>query len=228
MTILIGCMALLGTLVVYDLARRLYNRVGSPFLLPLAVSMVVIIFILLIGNISYETYMIGGEWINLLLGPAVVALAYPLYQQRETLRKLTIPIVVGTLFGAVIGVSTGILLAKWAHIDEAILYAVIPKSVTTPVSMAITESLGGATPLAAVFVMIAGIGGVLLSPLIFKYTGINHYVGRGVATGCGSHAIGTATIMKTNELEGSISTIAMVISAVVVSIITPGLIMLLL
>lgn len=225
---LTGLLAIVGTLVIYLFARQLHLRVGRTFTLPIIVSTCIILIILLSFHISYETYMIGGQWINELLGPAVVALAYPLYQQRDTLKKVTVPILCGTLIGSVVGISTGILLAKWAGFDELIIYSLTPKSVTTPVAMAVTESIGGITSLAAVFVMIAGIGGVIISTFIFKIFKIDHELGRGVGIGSASHAIGTAKALENSLLEGSISTIAMVISAVLVSILTPGLTLLLL
>lgn len=223
-SLLIGFAAVIGTVTIYYAATRFNKKVPNPFTTPVIITSVIIIVILLIFQIPYDTYMLGGDWINHLLGPAVVALAYPMYQQRDVLKKLLFPILCGTLFGATVGVSTGILLTKWAGFDQLIIRSLAPKSVTTPVAMAIADTIGGATPLAAVFVMIAGIGGVLLSSMVMKLFRMNHSVGRGVGMGCASHAIGTATIMENNHLEGSISTIAMVVSAVVVSIITPGLI----
>lgn len=225
---LIGILAIVSTLVIYAFARQLHLRVARTFTLPIITSTLVILILLLTFNIPYETYMLGGKWINELLGPAVVALAYPLYQQRDILKQVTVPILCGALAGAFIGISTGILLAKWAGFDALIIYSLTPKSVTTPVAMAVTESLGGITPLAAVFVMIAGIGGVLMSSVIFKLCRIDHYLGRGVGIGSASHALGTAKALESSLLEGSISTIAMVVSAVLVSILTPGLILLLL
>ncbi|MGY0693897.1 LrgB family protein [Virgibacillus sp. FSP13] len=224
---LIGLAAIIGTFLIYLFAVRVHNRYDYTFTAPVIIATFIIIVGLIILDIPYETYMIGGEWINKLLGPAVVALAYPLYQQRGILKQLIIPVFGGTLFGAIVGVSTGILLTKWAGFDQLIIYSLSPKSVTTPVAMAIADSTGGITPLAAVFVMIAGIGGVMISSVVLKYCRVNHYLGRGVGMGCASHAIGTAAAMEHNQLEGSISTIAMVVSAVVVSIITPGLILLL-
>ncbi|MYL58772.1 LrgB family protein [Virgibacillus halodenitrificans] len=220
----IGVVAIVITIVVYFLAVKLHRKLDYPFTVPVLTSTVLIIILLLSFRIPYETYMVGGGWIEKLLGPAVVALAYPLYQQRETLKKLTAPILIGTSCGAIVGVSSGLLLAKWAGFEETIIYSLTPKSVTTPVAMAVTESLGGTTPLAAVFVMIAGIGGVLMSSAVFQLFRIKHPIGKGVGMGGASHAIGTASAMESSQLEGSVSTIAMIVSAVVVSLITPLLV----
>jgi predicted murein hydrolase (TIGR00659 family) len=219
-----GFIVVITTYLIYLIAKRIHQKIGVSFTAPVIISTIIIIPILMSFGISYETYMIGGDWINELLGPAVVALAYPLYQQKDILKKFITPILAGTIIGAIVGISTGILLAKFAGFEEEIIYSLTPKSVTTPVSMAIADMIGGVTTLAAVFVMIAGIGGVLFSTTIFKVFRIHHYAGKSVGIGSASHAIGTSKALESGLLEGSISTIAMVVSAVVVSVITPGLV----
>jgi putative effector of murein hydrolase len=106
-------------------------------------STMFIILFLLMFNLPYEMYMAGGDWISKLLGPAVVALAYPLYLHRRTLMKMAGPIMIGTASGSFTGVVTGFFLAKQAGFEDAILYAMTTKSVTIPVAMAVTETLGG-------------------------------------------------------------------------------------
>lgn len=225
--IVIGIVSLIGTLLIYQLSMKIHQKWDNPFTLPILLSTVLIIIILTIFQIPYKTYMLGGEWINQLLGPAVVALAYPLYKERQLLKKLITPIVCGTSVGAVTGISTGILLTKWSGFDKEIIYTISSKSVTTPVSMEITESIGGIVPLAAVFVMIAGIGGSMLSSSVFNLLKMDHYMGRGIALGSASHAIGTARALEYGDIEGSISSIAMILSAMIVSVITPWLVMVL-
>ena len=224
MNVAISIVSLFGTLLIYHFSVKTHKKWDNPFTLPILLSTVIIIVFLTLFEIPYETYMLGGEWINQLLGPAVVALAYPLYKERLLLKKLIVPIVCGTTLGAVTGISTGILLTKWAGFDKEIISTISSKSVTTPVSMAITESIGGIVPLAAVFVMIAGIGGSMLSSAIFKFFKLDHYMGKGIALGSASHAIGTARALEYGDIEGSISSIAMILSAMIVSVITPWLI----
>jgi predicted murein hydrolase (TIGR00659 family) len=224
MNLITGLLAVMLTVAVYYTARGIHRKFTSPLTIPIFLSTFFIIIILVILHVPYETYMTGGDWISQLLGPAVVALAYPLYLQRRTLIKMAAPLLIGITVGAVVGVASGLLLAKWAGFEEVILYSITTKSVTIPVAMAVTETLGGITSLAAVFVMIAGIGGVLMHKYVFQLFRLHSHIGRGIGLGSGSHAIGTAEAMEQSQLEGSISTIAMVISAVVVSLITPGLI----
>src|SRR5699024_12529841 len=110
--LLSGCVVIIATCGIYWLSQKLHQKLGFTVTAPVFIASLIIIFILLILNIPYETYMIGGKWINELLGPAVVAIAYPLYQQRDMLRKLVAPILAGTFVGGVVGVSTGLVLAK--------------------------------------------------------------------------------------------------------------------
>jgi len=224
MNVIIGISTVVLTILMYQIALRIHKKWPHPFTLPVLLSMIFIIAVLLIFGASYDQYMIGGGWINELLGPAVVALAYPLYIQRKTLVKLAAPLLIGTTAGAFTGVISGLLLTYWAGFSEEILYAISSKSVTTPVAVVITEVLGGITSLSAIMVVIAGISGVIVHKYIFKLFGIHSELGRGLGMGSAAHAIGTAEMMKENQLAGSISTVAMVNSALVVSIITPWLV----
>lgn len=224
MNVILGISTVVLTVLMYQLALRIHKKWPHPFTLPVLLSMIFIIAVLLIFGASYDQYMVGGGWINELLGPAVVALAYPLYIQRKTLVKLAAPLLLGTTAGAFVGVISGLILTYWAGFSEEILYAISAKSVTTPVAVVITEALGGITSLAAIMVVLAGIGGVIVHKYIFKLFGIRSELGRGLGMGSAAHAIGTAEVMKESQLAGSISTVAMVNSALVVSIITPWLV----
>src|SRR5699024_12322856 len=154
----------------------------------------------------YETYYVGAQWIDQLLGPAVVALAYPLYKQWNTLKKYMIPIGVGVVVGGVIGVSSGVLLAKWAGFKDTVIFSVTPKSVTTPIAMDIAREIGGAPSLAAVFVMIAGISGGVMGHTVLKWWRIDHLLGKGVGRGWASQARGESVAIADGELGGAIET----------------------
>jgi len=224
MKYLLGILFVLLTIVAFQIAKWVYKRVYTPLLLPLTVATILIILFLVIFNIDFETYMLGGGWISELLGPAVVALAYPLYQQRDRLKELLFPLVIGSFIGAVVGIISGLLLTKWFGFNDELIYSIAPKSVTTPVAVEITEDLGGIISLAAVFVMVAGVGGVMMSKYIYQLFGLNTHIGRGVGMGAASHGIGTSKALESGELEGSLSSIAMILSAVFVSFLMPFLI----
>ncbi|MFB4163082.1 LrgB family protein [Alteribacillus sp. JSM 102045] len=216
-----------GTVGVYIGARKFYQRFSHPITLPIVTGTIVIIAVLLGTGISYETYMLGGQWIEHLLGPAVVALAYPLYKQREMLKTYFLPLIISVTIGAFTGVLSGYYLSRLAGVEQEFIASVLPKSVTTPVAMEVAASIGGPPPLAAVFVMVAGIGGVVVAPYLFKWFRINHVLAKGIGIGNASHAIGTAKALENSEKEGAASSVAMTLSAIIVSIIIPVLALLL-
>lgn len=202
------------TVGMYLLMNRLYLKYSFAFLLPLLTTTITIIVLLSVFQLSYETYMIGGEWINQLLGPAVVALALPLYKQRKTLVSQLVPIVGGVLIGLMVGMISGVLLAEVLGVSQDLILSVIPKSITTPVAIQVASSIGGIPSLTIVFVLLAGLTGAVLGPVIFKWFRITSPIGRGIAFGSASHAIGTSKAKEFDELTVSISSVSMTLSAI--------------
>lgn len=111
-------------------------------MIPLVTTTVVSAVILLIFNIPYSTYMVGGEWLQKMLGPAVVALAYPLYNQRATIIKYKYSILSGLFIGMVTGLVTIFVLLKWIGVKSSWMLTALPKSLTTPVGMQVSETIG--------------------------------------------------------------------------------------
>ncbi|MEI3597388.1 MULTISPECIES: LrgB family protein [unclassified Oceanobacillus] len=219
--IVIGIIAITATIIIYSFILPIHKKVQSPLTLPIVAVSAIMILALLLLDIPYETYMIGGQWIEFLMGPAVVALALPLYRHYDMLRKYMKPIFAGVTIGAFVGVTTGLFMAKALGFERELILALLPKSVTTPVAISIGETLEGPLSLTAVFVVIAGVSGAIISPVIFKLFKLERPIGRGIGMGSASHAIGTATSMDRDALEGSISSIAMILSAIIVSILAP-------
>lgn len=220
----IGALALIVTVAIYIFSRKLHQWLPMPFTLPIIVCSFVIVLALVSFNIPYERYMKGGEWIDQMLGIAVVALAYPVYEQRAILKRMLLPIVSGTVAGGFVGIASGVLLAKSIGVDESVIYSLASKSVTTPVSILVADSLGGIMPLAAVFVIIAGVTGAVIHRYLFRWIHMDDAISRGVALGSASHAIGTASALENSRMEGSVSTIAMVMSAVIVTLMAPAIV----
>ncbi|MBS4197794.1 LrgB family protein [Lederbergia citri] len=221
---LIGLLAITFTILVFLAARKLNQKYPHPLTLPVLTSTIILVIGLLIFNIPYDTYFIGGKWIEAFLGPAVVALAYPLYQNRKILIQYSLPILFGTLCGSILGVTSGLLLGKWMGLDDLLIRSILPKSVTSPIAMDIAATIGGSPTLAAVLVMVAGIGGAVMGHSLFRWVRIDHHLARGLGMGSASHAIGTARSMENDLREGAASTVAMVLSAIFTSVITPILV----
>ncbi|WP_424453541.1 LrgB family protein [Priestia megaterium] len=200
---------------------KVYVRFSYPILIPVLTTTIFVILLLLAFHVSYDEYMIGGKWINSLLGPAVVALAYPLYKQREMLVKYSVPIIGGVFVGLFAGMISGLVFAEIFGIDRSLILSIIPKSITTPVAIQIATGLGGVPSMTVVFVMIAGFSGVILGPLLLKWIRIKSSLGKGIALGSASHALGTSKAFEYGELTVSMSSVSMTLSAVLGSVFGP-------
>ncbi|KRD91545.1 hypothetical protein ASE51_13470 [Bacillus sp. Root147] len=217
----IALFIIIATVALYLVMAKVYVRFSYPILIPVLTTTVFVILLLLAFHISYDEYMIGGKWINSLLGPAVVALAYPLYKQREMLVKYSIPIIGGVFVGLFAGMISGLVFAQVFGIDRSLILSIVPKSITTPVAIQIATGLGGVPSMTVVFVMIAGFSGVILGPLLLKWIRIKSSLGKGIALGSASHALGTSKAFEYGELTVSMSSVSMTLSAVLGSVFGP-------
>lgn len=209
------------TVIIYLLTNSLYLKYRKTLLNPVLASTAILASILVVGNIPYDTYMSGGSWIGTLLGPAVVALAIPLYKQRELLFTNLLPIVSGIATGVVVGMTSGILFTQLFRFSEELILTVLPKSLTTPVAMQVASNLGGIPSLAAVFVMVAGFTGYIIGPLLLKWLHIDSPIGRGIGLGTSAHGMGTAKAFEYGQQETSMSSVAMTLSAVFGALLGP-------
>jgi len=209
------------TIAVYLAMNLLYFKYRKAFLIPILTTTVGIILILILFKVTYETYMLGGKWIDLLLGPAIVSLAIPLYKQRELIKQNMLSILGGVVVGVLFGMVSGLLFAKMAGFSKEIVLSLLPKSITTPIAIQISSTLGGITSLTIAFVMIAGFTGIILGPTFLKWFGIDTAIGRGIGLGAASHALGTSKAIELGEQEASYSSIAMTLSAIIGSIVGP-------
>ncbi|QUW22445.1 LrgB family protein [Sporosarcina sp. Marseille-Q4063] len=216
-----------GTVILYLTMRYTYARFPIAVLHPVLTSTAIIILLLLVFNVSYESYMVGGKWIEKFLGPSVVALAYPLYNQRTVVIKYRNAIVLGVASGLLTAMGSILLFAKLFQFENEMIQSIIPKSITTPVAIQLSSALGGIPSLTAAFVMIAGFSGVILGPLVMKYTRIQSPLSKGLALGSASHALGVAKSTEYGELSLSMASVSMTLSAVAGSVVGPLFILLL-
>jgi len=212
---------ILLTVAAYFLMTQLYKRYSYSFLIPILTATILIIVILLVFHIPYKNYMIGGQWINLLLGPSVAALAYPLYKQRHFLINHLFPILGGVLIGAISGMVSVGLLGKMLGINHSLILSIIPKSLTTPVAIEVARGLEGNASMTIVSCMIAGIFGAIVAPTIFKFMRVHSPVGRGIALGSASHSMGTSKAAEYSELTFSMSSVTMTLCAIIGSFLGP-------
>ena len=209
------------TIGMFIAMTKLHRRFPTPLLLPIVTTTTATVIVLLVFSIPYDTYMEGGEWLQKMLGPAVVALAYPLYNQRDIVKKYRVAILSSIVFALVSGLVRIYIFTMLMKLDIAGIKTPLPKSLTTPVAMQVSESIGGIPPLTAVLVMLAGFVGAIIGPLIIKYGKIESAIARGVAIGSASHGVGLTCLQDYGEKELSVGSLAMGLSAVVGAFICP-------
>ncbi|KQL36600.1 MULTISPECIES: LrgB family protein [Bacillaceae] len=212
---------ILGTILIYYLMTKIYMRFSSPFLFPVLTTTIILIILLSSLSIPYEQYMHGAKWIDAMLGPAVVSLAYPLYMQRGIIKKYKFPIMTSIIVAMFSGLISIILFAKLLRLDDELILSLLSKSITTPVAMQISQSIDGNPALTAVFVIVAGLTGSLLGPFIFKICHIEKAISRGVSIGGASHGFGVAKLSEYGEQVLSMGSVSMTLSAVLGAFICP-------
>ncbi|MFP3918571.1 LrgB family protein [Lysinibacillus telephonicus] len=212
---------IISTVVLFILMSKLHKKYSYSFLLPIVTTTIVLIIALLLLNIPYDDYMEGGKWLQHLLGPAVVGLAYPLYNQRKLIMKYKYTIILGIFVAMLSGLVTIFAMLKIFKIKDSFILTALPKSITTPVAMQVSETISGIPSLTAVLVMIAGFVGALFGPLVFKVGKIKSPISRGISMGSASHGVGISKLKDFGEKDLSIGSLSMGVSAVMGAILCP-------
>lgn len=213
---------LTATMLAYRLAYALYARSRfSPLANPVAIAVAILVSILVATGTPYKTYFEGAQFVHFLLGPATVALAIPLYLQWEKLKRNWIALLGSALLGGAAGSASAMGVAWALGASRSTMLSLAPKSVTTPIAMAISEKIGGLPSLTAVLVILTGILGAATARYLFNFLKIEEHSVRGFALGVTSHGIGTARGFQVSEEMGAFSGLAMGLSAVLTALLLP-------
>ncbi|WP_409273734.1 LrgB family protein [Neobacillus sp. SCS-31] len=215
--------SIIFTIAVYCVALVLSRRIPSPFTSPIITSTAVIILVLSFMDIDYQEYTPAKDWMTLLLGPATVALALPLYQTRKVLMERFKSAMAGLAIGTLATILSAVWLAKALGLPNNLQAAAAVKAVTSPVAIDISFLIGANPAIAVAFVMIAGVLGAVLGPIILSWAKITDPFARGLGIGTVSHGMGTSQIMREGYLQGAASSIAMGVAAIITSLILPWL-----
>jgi predicted murein hydrolase (TIGR00659 family) len=211
----------LVTLVVFILARWLSRQFRTPLLNPLLISIAIIIPILIYLKIPFETYYSDNLWVSYLLQPAVVALAYPLYEQMPQIRAKWKIILLACTVGSSLSMFTASVLAVLLHAETPLVAAIITKSVTTPIAMEVSSQLGGEPAIAAILVLLVGLFGAIFAYPLYDFLNIKHPIARGLTMGTISHALGTATCAEKDPRDAAFSSLALVLCGIITSLLAP-------
>ncbi|KSU62796.1 hypothetical protein AS034_11890 [[Bacillus] enclensis] len=222
MIAIIKIIGTIGVTVLYFILSIKVHRLWSrPITIPIFLSSSALILTLLTLNIPYKTYAEGTEIITYLLGPATVALAYPLYQYRKLILRHWQPILSGIATGSGVSMLLTLLLATLMDIPAEFIRSFLVKTITTPVAVDIGRLIHAKIEVIPAVVIVTGILGAMFMPSINKLLKITHPIAKGLPFGVISHGIGTAQALKEGELEGAVSGAAMALTAVIMSFIIP-------
>ena len=209
------------TIIIYWLAQKLQVKTGILLLNPILITIIIIISFLMVFNIDYEVYHKGSKYIDFFLKPAVVALGVPLYKQLEVIKKQALSIVISQLIGCVTGIVSVVLIAKLMGASKEVIYSLAPKSVTTPIAIEISISIGGIAPLTASVVIVVGIFGAVFGYSILKLTGVKNPLSQSLSMGNAAHAIGTSKSMEISPAYGAMSSIGLIVNGIFTAILAP-------
>lgn len=202
------------SILAYILGDVLKRKFKSPIFNPLLISSAVTIAVLALLNMNYEDYSASGKYLSFFLTPATVCLAIPLYEQFELLKKNAAAIIIGITSGVMtscLSVLAMALIMKFSHEEYATF---LPKSVTTPIGIGISEQIGGYIGVTAAIIVITGILGNLIADVIFKLFRIKEPVAQGIALGSSAHILGTTKAFELGEIQGAISSLSVVTAGI--------------
>jgi len=201
---------LTATLVAYVGAHALYQRLGyAPWANPVLWSVLLLAALLELSGTPYPTYFSGAQFIHFLLGPAVVAMAWPLWQRRHELRTRWPALLLAGLAGGATAAGSAWIVGRSLGLPDEVLASLLPKSVTAPVAMGIAVELGGIAALAAVFAVLTGLVGAISAKYLFDALGVHDPEVRGFAIGTAAHGIGVARALQVQPSAGAYAALAL-------------------
>ena len=200
------------TLVGYFIGVKLNKITKKAFINPILIGIVFVIAVLSLFNIEYESYKEGAQYISYLLTPATISLAIPLYKQLQLLKDNVKAILIGVLCGVFTSLITVTLFAFVFSLSHEEFVTFLPKSITTAIGIGVIEEFGGYVSIGVAAIIITGIIGNIVAIKVLDLFKITHPIAKGLAIGCSSHAIGTTKAMEIGEVEGAMSSLAIVVS----------------
>lgn len=213
---------LTATVLAYGFGFWCMEKCGHhPVVNPVAIAALLLISLLLLSGTSYQTYFDGAQFVHFLLGPAIVALAVPLFRQLPKIRASWLPTLAALIVGGSVAVASALGIAVYLGATPAVSLSLAPKSTTTPIAMGISEQIGGLPPLTAAMVLGTGILGAMLVTPLLDLLRIRDWRARGFAVGSISHGIGMARAFQVNPVAGVFAAAALCLSALATPILVP-------
>ncbi|WP_423190241.1 LrgB family protein [Alkalibacterium sp. f15] len=203
------------------LGTVLHKRWPIPIFTPLVFAIVGIILLLLIADIPYGSYNVGGRFINLWITPATVALAIKLEKNFGYLKKYYTAILSGIALGVVFHTIILIMVSLFFQFNPDMVATLFPKSVTTAIALGVSDSMGGIVSLTVAIVVFTGVLGTIVGPPVFALLKITDPVAQGVALGSSAHAMGTAKAIELGDVQAAMSGLSIILTGIIIVILAP-------
>lgn len=200
------------SIAAYEVGVFLKKKMNRPIFNPLLISILLVMVFLVIFDVDYESYNSSAKYLSYLLTPATVSLAIPLYQQLQLLRENFVAIMLGILSGVLTSLGTILAMAALFGLTHEEYVTLLPKSITTAIGMGVSEELGGYVTITVAVIIVTGILGNIIGEMVCRVFGIRNPIAKGLALGTSAHAIGTAKAMEMGEIEGAMSSLAIVVT----------------
>ena len=200
------------SLVAYGCGCLIRKKTKMDVFNPLLISIIAIIIVLAVANIDYDVYYAGAKYLSYLLTPATVCLAIPLYEKIELLKKNWLAILVGIFSGVLTTLVCVLVLSILFGLSHEEYVTFLPKSITTAIGMGVSEELGGYVTITVAVIIITGVLGSIIAPLVCKVFRLKDPIAKGIAIGTASHAVGTSKAMEMGEIVGAMSSLSIVVS----------------
>ena len=199
------------SLLAYEIGLAAQRKWKLAVLNPLLISIILVIAFLVVFHVDYDSYNSSAQYLSYLLTPATVCLAIPLYLQLDLLKKNIGAIIGGVISGVLASLGSVLAMSVLFGLDHQQYVTMLPKSITTAIGMGISEELGGYVTITVAVIIITGVLGNMSAEYICKLFRIKSPISRGLAIGTASHAVGTAKAMELGEVEGAMSSLAIVV-----------------
>lgn len=208
------------SILAFWLGVRLQARLKSVLCNPLLIAILLIVLLLSVFKIPYESYNQGGAIINMFLAPATACLAVSIYTKIQILKENWLPILVGCTVGSLTSMGSVWLLCRLFRLDEAMTASLLPKSITTPIAVEVCKAHGGVVPVTVIAVIFTGILGSILAPFLIRLFRVQDSVATGLSIGACSHAVGTSRAIEIGETEGAMSGLAIGVCGIITVIVS--------
>lgn len=211
------------TLAGYYLLKPLYRRLPRWWTSTLLTVPLLLIALGLVFGMNYPVYIRDAHWLILMLGPATVAFALPIWRYRALIRRHWMALLAGVVGGSAVAMSTAWGLATVFGLSGSLRLSLVPRSITTPLAMLVSADIGGVPDLTALFVVITGVAGIALGELLLRFLPLRSALARGMLFGIGAHGAGTAKAYDMGDEEGTVASLAMVLAGLLNVLVAPAI-----